>query len=100
MPKYIVQDMHIRHGAQGEKKASIYAPGDEIELTQKEAEKLGSNVKPSKSVDDIEMLTVDTLKKTLGLFYDDAASFRKMKKDELIAMYREIKEALEALAEA
>lgn len=46
MPKYIVQDTHIRHGKEGDKVATLYGPGVEIELTEKEAEKLGRNVIP------------------------------------------------------
>jgi hypothetical protein len=46
MPKYIVQDTHIRHGKEGDKVATLYGPGVEIELTEKEAGKLGSNVVP------------------------------------------------------
>ncbi len=48
MPKYIVKDTHIKHGAPGEKKAKTYAPGDEIELTKEEAGALGHNVEPRK----------------------------------------------------
>jgi hypothetical protein len=47
MPKYIVQGTHIKHGKKGAKKAEIYGPGDEIELTEKEAELLGKSVKPA-----------------------------------------------------
>ena len=45
MPKYIVKDIHIKHGS-GEKDARTYAPGDEIELTEDEAMKLGASVTP------------------------------------------------------
>lgn len=46
MPKYVVQDTHIKHASEG-KKAKVYAPGDDIELTKKEAKALGANVKPA-----------------------------------------------------
>lgn len=45
MPKYIVQYTHIKHAAKDEKEATLYAPGEEIELTLKEAAALGDNVK-------------------------------------------------------
>ncbi len=45
MHKYIVQHTHIKHAGKGEKEAVTYAPGDEIELTEKEAQLLGNNVK-------------------------------------------------------
>ncbi|MEW5745277.1 MAG: hypothetical protein AB1805_07575 [Nitrospirota bacterium] len=44
MPKYIVKDTHIMHGAKGAKEAKTYAPGEEIELTEEEAAALGSHV--------------------------------------------------------
>lgn len=44
MPKYIVKDTHIKHGAKGEKEARLYAPGDEIELSEDEALKLGASI--------------------------------------------------------
>ncbi|MEW6115377.1 MAG: hypothetical protein AB1553_00550 [Nitrospirota bacterium] len=47
MPKYIVEDTHIMHGSKGAKEAKMYAPGDEIELTEEEAAALGSRVKPA-----------------------------------------------------
>ncbi len=46
MPAYIVKDTHILHGRKGEKEATLYAPGDEIELTEKEAAALGASVEP------------------------------------------------------
>ena len=46
MPKYIVHGTHIKHGKKGDKKATVYAPGDEIELTEKEAKLLGKSVRP------------------------------------------------------
>jgi hypothetical protein len=46
MAKYIVQEMSIIHGAKGDKEASLYEPGAEIELTAAEAAALGSNVIP------------------------------------------------------
>ena len=50
MPKYIVKDTHIKHGAKGDKKAKIYGPGDETTLTEKEAEALGASVSPAKTI--------------------------------------------------
>ena len=47
MPKYIVKDTHIKHGAKGDKEATIYGPGDEITLTEKEAAALGASVSPA-----------------------------------------------------
>jgi len=44
MPKYIVKHTHIKHAAKDEKEAVLYAPGEEIELTVKEASALGDNV--------------------------------------------------------
>ena len=44
MPVYIVKDTHILHGKKGDKEATLYAPGEEIELTEKEATALGANV--------------------------------------------------------
>lgn len=46
MPVYIVKDTHILHGRKGDKEAALYAPGEEIELTEKEAAALGANVEP------------------------------------------------------
>lgn len=46
MPKYIVQHTHIKHAVKDEKEAVLYAPGEEIELTVKEAAALGDNVAP------------------------------------------------------
>ncbi len=51
MPKYIVQHTQIKYARQGDKEAVIYAVGDEIELTEKEAQALGDNVKPVDKVD-------------------------------------------------
>lgn len=58
MAKYIVQEMAIKHGTKGDKEASLYEPGAEIELTDEEAAALGSNVIPAgeeenKSYDDM-----------------------------------------------
>lgn len=47
MPIYIVQDTNIKHAGKDTKEATIYAPGDSIELTAKEAAALGSCVKPA-----------------------------------------------------
>ncbi len=47
MPTYIVQHTPVKHGAKGKKTADTYNPGDEIELSEKEAQKLGGNVKLS-----------------------------------------------------
>ena len=44
MPKYIVKDAHILHGKKGEMEATLYGPGDEIELTEKEAQALAGRV--------------------------------------------------------
>jgi len=49
MPDYIVQHTHIKHGTKGSKEAEVYAPGDTIPLTEKEAAMLGSNVKPAEA---------------------------------------------------
>jgi len=46
MPRYIVQGTHIKHGEKGDKKAKIYAPGVEIELTEEQAKLLGKSVRP------------------------------------------------------
>jgi len=46
MPSYIVQGTHIKHGRKGEKEAVLYGPGDVIELTVAEAERLGASVAP------------------------------------------------------
>jgi hypothetical protein len=48
MPKYIVKDTHISHGGKDDKVSTIYAPGDEIELTAKEAEKMMHHLEPVK----------------------------------------------------
>ena len=45
MGLYIVQHTPILHGAEKKKTADMFNPGEEIELTEKEAEKLGDNVK-------------------------------------------------------
>jgi hypothetical protein len=47
MPKYIVQHTHIKHGGKGDKEAALYAPGEEIELTEQEALTIGPNVQPA-----------------------------------------------------
>ncbi|MDH4101732.1 MAG: hypothetical protein OEV28_14300 [Nitrospirota bacterium] len=43
--KYIVKDTHIQHGTT-EKDIKLYGPGDEIELTEEQAGKLGVSVVP------------------------------------------------------
>ncbi len=48
MPIYIVKDTPILHGAKGAREATRYAPGDEIELAEREAAALGGNVEPKK----------------------------------------------------
>lgn len=40
--RYVVKDTHIRHGAGQD--ARTYGPGDEIELTEDAAERLGPSV--------------------------------------------------------
>ena len=44
MPKYVVVHTPIKHGIKD--KAEMYAPGEEIELTTKEAQRVGDNVRP------------------------------------------------------
>lgn len=44
--RYVVKDTHIRHGAGQD--ARTYGPGDEIELTEDEAERLGASIEPVK----------------------------------------------------
>ena len=44
MPEYTVQNTHIKHGDKGSKEAVIYAPGETISLSEKEARALGANV--------------------------------------------------------
>ena len=46
MPVYTVKETHILHGKKGDKEATLYAPGEEIELTEKEAAALGASVEP------------------------------------------------------
>jgi hypothetical protein len=46
MPVYIVKETHILHGKKDDKEATLYAPGEEIELTEKEAARLSGNVEP------------------------------------------------------
>lgn len=46
MPKYMVKEMHLRHGRKGEKTAEIYAPGDVVELSEAEAAAIGPTVTP------------------------------------------------------
>jgi len=38
MPKYIVKDTDILHGKKGDKEAELFGPGDQIELSEKEAQ--------------------------------------------------------------
>ena len=45
MPKYIVKDMHLVFGRDGDKgPAKTYPPGSKIELTEEEAAKIASNI--------------------------------------------------------
>ena len=45
MPKYIVKDMHLVFGREGDKGAAkTYPPGSKIELTEEEANRIGSNI--------------------------------------------------------
>lgn len=44
MPRFIVKNTTIKHGAKGATTAAIYVPGDRINLTCEEARKLGGNV--------------------------------------------------------
>jgi len=49
MPKYVVKDMHLVFGREGDKSARTYAPGEVIDLSEAEARKIGSNVVPTKA---------------------------------------------------
>jgi len=49
MPKYIVQHTPVLHGAEKDKQATRYEIGEEIELTDKDAQKLGDNVASAKN---------------------------------------------------
>lgn len=45
MPKYIVKDMHLVFGREGDKgPAKTYPPGAKIDLTEEEAIGIGSNI--------------------------------------------------------
>jgi hypothetical protein len=46
MANYVVVHTHLKHGIEDE--ADIYLPGEEIELTEKEARQIGDNVRPAK----------------------------------------------------
>ncbi|MBW1777102.1 MAG: hypothetical protein JRJ54_05840 [Deltaproteobacteria bacterium] len=48
MPKYIVVHTPLRHGRKGEKTSETVMPGGVIELSAKEAEAVGDNVRPGK----------------------------------------------------
>ncbi|WAC06584.1 MAG: hypothetical protein OS130_09995 [Thermodesulfobacteriota bacterium] len=48
MPKYIIQHTPVLHGAEKDKQTTRYEVGDMIELTEKEAQKLGDNVAAAK----------------------------------------------------
>jgi hypothetical protein len=49
MPKYVVKDMHLVFGREGDKSARTYAPGEVIDLSEAEARKVGSNIIPIKA---------------------------------------------------
>ncbi len=71
MPIYIVKDTHIKHGKKDAKTANLFAPGQEIELSEKEAQILGASVKPVAEfaviarTQPIEEMTVPKLKELL-----------------------------------
>jgi hypothetical protein len=44
MPKYIVVHTTLHHGRKGEKSPETYLPGERVDLTEKEAGAIGSNV--------------------------------------------------------
>lgn len=46
MPKFIVQHTHIKHSRGKKDKPRTYAPGEEIDLSEKEAQPLGNNLLP------------------------------------------------------
>jgi hypothetical protein len=49
MPKYVVKDMHLVFGREGDKVARTYHPGEIIDLSEAEARKIGANVVPVKA---------------------------------------------------
>ena len=49
MPKYIVQHTPVLHGEEKAKIATRYEVGEEIELSEEEAQKLGDNVALTKT---------------------------------------------------
>jgi len=49
MPKYVVKEMHLVFGREGDKIAKTYAPGEVIDLSEAEAQKIGRNVVPFKA---------------------------------------------------
>ncbi len=46
MPKYIVKDTEIHHGRKDAKEAEKYLPGEEIELSEKEAQPIIHHLEP------------------------------------------------------
>ena len=63
MGTYVVIHTPIKHGREG--KVDIFEPGEDIELTAKEAKRLGDNVRPAKGrgsgAEELEEMTVAQL---------------------------------------
>lgn len=106
MPRYIVQDTPVRHGTKGAKSpddAETYFPGDEIELTEKEAAVLGSNVKPARAEKETEgprnpegMTKADIAEELKGLGVEAPAQANKA---DLVALLVEAREKAGGVAE-
>lgn len=92
MPTYIVRDTHIKHGAKGAKTATTYAPGEQIELSEKEAAALGASVVPAAEdgiiarTKPIEKMTVPELKDLLDRL--EVAYPSDAKKEDLLELVK------------
>jgi len=88
MGTYVVIHTPIKHGREG--KVDIFEPGEDIELTAKEAKRLGDNVRPAKDrgseAEELEEMTVAKL--TAMLEEKGVEVPPKTRKAELIEMVK------------
>jgi hypothetical protein len=91
MPKYNVQHTPVLHGGKGDKTATRYGIGEEIELTVQEAATLGDNVKAvAAAPTDIEAMTVEELKEEISGFkpVEELKGLKKAEMAEILKAHR------------
>lgn len=76
--KYIVKDTQIMHGVGQESRT--YGPGDEIELTEKEAATLGASVEPVIDEADVTRMRIEMGLTTIAPDEEDAPADDKKRR--------------------